>query len=462
MLDKSSKNPILITGKRLIKKVGVDQAIAYTVIGRSIQAAGGFGIGFCIAHYLTKVEQGYYYTFASILAIQVFFELGLNAVITQYAAHEMAHLTWEKDLSIEGDDIPLSRLAHLLRFCIKSFLMIAVCLFVILVAAGYYFFYQYNSRNNVDWQGPWIIFALTTAGFFVVDPLLSFLQGIGKVKDVAQYRMYQQVAYIIFVVVFLMAGLNLYSPAIASLLSLFSVTVKLFFSPYKQTLVKLWGHAGQWKINYRTEIFPFQWKIALSWISGYFIYQLFTPVLFATEGAATAGQMGMSLAGLSGIAALSGSWVYTKIPLFSSLIARKQFSELDTSFYKNLYQSLFICVLGLALFFSVVRILQIENLSLGKRFLPLLPFSILIIIAFINQVNFSFSTYLRCHNKEPLLVQSIIIGCLSCLSTFTLGKMYGVIGITAGYLLMVLINLPWTIHVFKIKKQQWHTPLVDR
>ena len=34
---------------------------------------------------------------------------------------------------------------------------------------------------------------------------------------------------------------------------------------------------------------------------GYFIFQLFNPVLFATEGAVVAGQMGMTLAALNGI-----------------------------------------------------------------------------------------------------------------------------------------------------------------
>ena len=53
------------------------------------------------------------------------------------------------------------------------------------------------------------------------------------------------------------------------------------------------------------EIFPFQWKIALSWISGYLIFQLFNPVLFATEGSKIAGQMGMTMVAISGISSIS-------------------------------------------------------------------------------------------------------------------------------------------------------------
>ncbi|MFK2504393.1 hypothetical protein ACIXPB_19920, partial [Bacteroides fragilis] len=89
-------------------------------------------------------------------------------------------------------------------------------------------------------------------------------------------------------------------------------------------------------MDYKTEIFPYQWKIALSWISGYFIFQLFNPVLFATEGAVIAGQMGMTLAALNGIQSLSLSWMTTKIPLYSGLIAQKQYRQLDIIFNRTL------------------------------------------------------------------------------------------------------------------------------
>jgi hypothetical protein len=88
------------------------------------------------------------------------------------------------------------------------------------------------------------------------------------------------------------------------------------------------------RVSYKEEIFPYQWKIALSWISGFFIFQLFNPVIFATEGAIIAGQMGMTLAILSAIQSLSMSWMSTKVPLFSNLIALKKYNTLAIGIYK--------------------------------------------------------------------------------------------------------------------------------
>ena len=67
--------------------------------------------------------------------------------------------------------------------------------------------------------------------------------------------------------------------------------------------------AGEQSVSWRNEIWPFQWKIAVSWICSYFSIQIFTPVLFAYRGPAEAGRLhkgidlveiGRNLAGLKG------------------------------------------------------------------------------------------------------------------------------------------------------------------
>jgi O-antigen/teichoic acid export membrane protein len=93
----------------LNSKIGIDKAVGYTLSARIIQAFGSFVSLYLIALYLTKEEQGFYYTFGSILAIQVFFELGLNGIITQYAAHESAqNLVYNISKSIQELDFNLN------------------------------------------------------------------------------------------------------------------------------------------------------------------------------------------------------------------------------------------------------------------------------------------------------------------------------------------------------------------
>jgi len=438
-------------------KIGIDRSIAYTIFYRMIQGLGGVGTVIFIAKYLSKNEQGYYYTFGSVIAIQIFFELGLSSIITQYVAHEMAELTWTATGDLEGNTMNLSRVSSLLRFCVRWFTVIALMFCIALLFVGFYFFRSYHYNATISWKMPWVILSFATGGFLLFDPVLAFLEGLGKVKDVARMRLVQQTVYITSVIFFLISGCKLYSSAIATLLSFLSIVCLLLFSEKYKTLKKIWHSNGEWKVNYRKEIFPYQWKIALSWISGYFIFQLFNPVLFATEGPAVAGQMGITLAALNGLIGLSMSWINTKVPAFSSLIASEKYVELDSLFFRSFGQSLSITAAGLIFFFILVYVLRLNGIQIGSRFLSPLPLAVMCVSYLINNAVFGLATYLRCHKKEPLLIQSIVFAILTALSTLTLGKAYGVLGITLGYLtLVILVCAPWVTGIFITKRKQWH------
>src|SRR5258708_35135884 len=80
--------------KTIFGLFGVDRAIALTLLGRGWGVIAGPLTIFLIARYLRAEEQGFYYTFGSVIALNIFFELGLTYVLLQFASHEKAHLEW--------------------------------------------------------------------------------------------------------------------------------------------------------------------------------------------------------------------------------------------------------------------------------------------------------------------------------------------------------------------------------
>ena len=259
-----------------LRKVGIDRAIAYTVLSRVVQAAGGIVTLLFVANNLTSVEQGYYYTFGSILAIQIFFELGLSNIITQFVAHENAHLIWNDKYSFYGSIESSSRLSSLLRFTIKWFAVIGILLFVGLLITGYYFFNKFGKTGDiVDWQKPWVILSISTSLSLMISPILAFFEGLGKVKEVAKIRLVQQIVQLSLVLSFFLLGFKLFSSPLAALISFFIILLWTLNGVNKKILIFIWYKIDKYHVNYKKEIFPFQWKIALSWISGYFIFQLF-------------------------------------------------------------------------------------------------------------------------------------------------------------------------------------------
>jgi O-antigen/teichoic acid export membrane protein len=444
---------------KLKNSLGIDKAIGFTFIARLIQALGSIGNLFLISFFLTKEEQGYFYTFTSLVAVQVFFELGLNSIIIQYTAHEVAHLKYTKEDFFFGSDIHLSRLSSMLHFCVKVFSILSIILLIILNIIGYIFFNHYSLTNtDVNWSSPWIMLTLSTSLLLFINPILGFLQGLGRVKETSKILLYQQIITLVTTSIVLVCKGGLWTLGIANLLSVIFVMSYLFFSDNLIILKYIYKKINIWRIEYKKEILPYQYKIALSWISGYLIFQLFNPVIFAYDGPIIAGKMGLTIAAFNGISVLGMSWIATKVPLFSSLIALKNNQLLDDTFQKSLSQLLVITFILIISFLLFVLLLNVLNIQLVSRFLPFTYLCLFAIITLVNQLIFSWATYLRCHKQEPYLINSIVGGLLTATSTLLFGKYFGYKGIVIGYFaLTVFLGLPWAYKIYLSKKHEWHS-----
>lgn len=447
----------------LANRIGMDKSIAYSSGSRILQGLTGVISVLFITSFLTGVEQGFYYTFGSILALQIFFELGLTGIMTQYVAHEASHLQLNSNSDYEGDEYYKSRLASLVHFCIKWYAVLAVIVFFFLLVVGFVFFGYYGDEQSSDvlWQTPWILICLGTAINTLQSPFISFFMGIGKVKEMSKIGFWQQVILPLTNWIGFALGFKLYVAGICSVLSVIIWQSYVWKSGLATIIVNLWKYRVTERVNYLKEIFPYQWKIALSWVSGYFIFQLFNPVLFATEGAIVAGQMGMTMHVLNAIQSLSLSWLNTKVPLYSRLIALKDYFTLDAIFNKTLRQMVAVCFVLLIVYLGAIWIMNYTQIRLGvniiaNRFLGIIPTLLLMIPIVLNQYTTSWATYLRCHKQEPFLVISICGALADGMSTLILGNLYGLYGMLLGYCILTVLFFPWGYRIYKTKKSAWH------
>lgn len=446
-----------------LHKIGVDKAIAYSSGSRIVGGVAGVVSIFFISYFLTGIEQGYYYTFGSIVALQVFFELGLTGIMTQYVAHEASHLKLNENYIYEGDVIYKSRLASLVRFCVKWYSILAAIVFFVLLIAGAIFFNSYSQENGeVSWKIPWILVCIGTSIKLFQSPFTSILTGLSFVKEMSEVSFWQQIIIPFATWIGLIVGLRLYVIGVGYLLSVLVWQVYVLKKRgLWRILVNLWHEEIGERVQYIKEIFPYQWRIALSWVSGYFVFQLFNPVLFATEGAVVAGQMGMTMQVLTAIQALSLSWLNTKIPLFSGFIALKEYRQLDEVFNRTTKQMLCVSLALLSMVFVGMWLLIKTRLCLGgivlsDRFLPLLPLFLLMIAIYLQQFTNAWATYLRCHKQEPYLALSVCSGLANGLSVILLGHYFGLDGIVVGYCFLAVLFFPWGYIIYKNKKREWH------
>lgn len=438
-------------------KLGLDRAIGLTVLARGWSSVAGLITVALIARFLTPGEQGYYYTFGSLIALQIIFELGFSFVILQMASHERAHLVLSKDGQISGDAVCHARLASVLQKTIRWYSSLAVLMAAFLLVAGTLFFAAHqHAGDHVAWRMPWYVAAVAATLTFQMDPILSFLEGCGFVPQVAGLRLVQAMTGSTLAWLALLFHHGLFAPAMIILGN--TVVGIVWLSGYHKLLFGLLRYSpGEHRIHWTREVWPFQWRIAVSWLCGYFIYQLFNPVVFAYSGAVVAGQMGMSLSLVNALKSISISWINTKAAPFGGLIARKQYAVLDHVFFRALGQAVLVCTAGSIVIWAGAVALTWGRVPFSHRLLSPSLLAILLINAILDTTVFGQALYLRAHKQEKFLVVSVVSAVLIACSTLTAGKYFGASGIVFGALIIgLLVGFPMGTLTFLKYRRAWH------
>ncbi|EJF1267608.1 hypothetical protein LJV99_004900, partial [Salmonella enterica] len=159
--------------------------------------------------------------------------------------------------------------------------------------------------------------------------------------------------------------------------------------------------------------FPMQWRIALSWMSGYFIYFVMTPIAFKYFGAIYAGQLGMSLTLCNMVMATGLAWISTKYPKWGVMVSNKQLAELSKSFKSAVMQSSFFVLTGLTGVYISLWLLKLSGSNIGERFLGLQDFFFLSLAIIGNHIVACFATYIRAHKTEKMTLASCIMALLT-------------------------------------------------
>lgn len=443
----------------LLRKAGIDRAVGWTVLSKGWFALSGFVTLFLITHTLTRVQQGFYYTFGSVLGLAVLFELGLSMVLMQFASHERARLEWTADGLLGGDSEAKVRLSSMLRLSLIWYGTAAALLVVTVLPGGIIFFGRYAPAGAaVTWQWPWAWIVLVTAATIALTPVLAVLEGCGLIAEIASIQFTQNVLGSTLLWLALSGHWRLFAAPVTSTTGLVCLLIWLWRRkrPFLHDL--LTASAGHCGFSWQREIWPVQWRMALSSVSGYLIFQVFTPMLFATHGAAAAGQMGLSMTIMGAIATISLGWMTAKSARFGTLIARREFQELDRLFFPCLWQSWGLVALGGLAFWLGVLGLHHQHNPLSHRLLAPLPLGLMICTTVINHAVSAEGIYLRAHRREPFLGLALTIAGLVSLSSLLFSGPYGATGMMAGYFAVNLtIGGAGGTWVFLDKRRKWHT-----
>jgi len=444
--------------QRLRKFVGIDRAIAFALLSRGWSTVAGVLTLYMITHFLRPEEQGFYYTFSSVLGLQIFFELGFSYTLMQCVSHEKAHLAWSECGTVEGDVRAKHRLARLFRVGLKWYGTAATLSFAAVLPAGWFFFRQSSTlHSTVAWRVPWVWLAFAEAIMLFASPFFAFLEGAGLVAQVSLMRLATGILTSLSLWLALWRGWALLASPVVTTVGVIcsAIWIRRGWGRYFTDLLQTASDGAV--LNWRLEVWPFQWRISVSWLSFYFMSQLAIPVLFRYKGAVVAGQMGLSLSLVLAVQAIGMAWVSTKAPQFGGYIAKCRFEELDGLFFRTLKQALSILLLIALTLMLGVLFVNTTGSSYKQRIVTPTTFLFLLGRMLVDCVFYFLTVYLRAHKREPLLLVTLLNGALLGASTWIFGRYWGSLGVAVGNFGVVLLILPLVISIFWQKRRLWHS-----
>jgi O-antigen/teichoic acid export membrane protein len=340
----------------------------------------------------------------------------------------------------------------------------ALLMMAVLIPTGLIFFAR-DGDVDFSWRLPWVLAVIGTSFNLFVMPFFAIIMGSGDVVTVNKRELVA--ALLSSLLCWSVIGFH------GGLYAAFAVNVGAlaiswgYLMSRRPELVKMalkgWlrgarpagkepGGLSWWK-----EIWPMQWRMAVSSGAAYFIFQLFTPVLFNYHGPIVAGQMGMTLTAANALLAGGMTVLNAKTPEFGKLIAVRDWEGLDRLFSRVTRHALLLVLVGAVVGFLAIWQLQV-HLAIGRRFIPAGHAALLLGTVCFQAAAGAFAIYLRAHKKEPLMGMTIIASLLQGAGTWYLGKHYGSLGVTAGFLAITAgFVLPYVLFVWRRCRREWHT-----
>ena len=412
----------------LLSRAGVDAPVANVLLARFWSILSGPVSVVLIVAYLTPEEQGYYYTFASILGLKVLAEFGLSYVILQFAAHEMVDCEWTNGV-LTGSKKRLSRLRDLFTRALRWYYSVAAFIVLVILPGGWLFFsitHESDLVNVCAWQAPWIALVAVNALAVTLVPAFAIIEGCGKVAEVTRNRMYEAMGMAAFLWIALVSGAGLYAPAISCLGGLL-VSVAWLISSKRHFFATLLASNSSDRIDWFKEVFPLQWRTAISWTSGYLAYTMFIPFTFAYKGPDLAGQLGLTLKMTDIITVISGAWLQTKAAPFGRLAAERSWATLDRIYTAAFRRSLVaygVCAFG---FICLLYTLRFADATIAGRFLSSDTVVVLLAMWAMNHVLFARAIYLRSYKQECFYYIYLGAGISTVAATAVLLPRYGLL-----------------------------------
>jgi len=342
-----------------------------------------------LAENLTETEQGLFFAFISLGALQILFEAGISTSLVQ-------HLSSEKELFGRSD-----KYYGFLKIGFLWCSISALGLLCLAMAVSNYIFADFSPE---DWWGSFFAYVLAVG----VNLLFSFVyivaEGEGDIEFVYRTRFLGALTSIFMLWFSLFSGFQLYTLA----LSQFGLLLPLVLN--KKAWLFFVSCRGYGKVAVAPafgEIIGFQSRLAVVWITGYLYWHSPVLIIFKFVDPVYAGKFGLTFSLMNAVSQVGQGWVMTQRVLMGKLVTSGDEEGAHKLFNLRALVSTGLVFLSL----SALGFLKytFTDFLFFSRTLDELSFICMALYFLILTHLANLATYSRCFKQEPLFGLFIVM-----------------------------------------------------
>jgi hypothetical protein len=358
------------------------------------QGVGLFAVAWVATHRLNSAELGFFFSFLSFGALVQLADFGLSYAALQTAG-KLAGTARLHELRSVAE-----RLARW-NFFAAGIATAAVSWI------GWSTFMAGGGQAVSGWRGAWTAYLVGTFLFQLAMPAVALREGAGRVVEVWKLRAVQEwVASIACLLVLYFGGRLWGLAASAAARATVAGCWLLFGTPLPPDRSVAKYTMQRWL----SEVWPFQWKIGLSVLSGFLIFRAITPIILVEKGPVTGGQFGLAMSLMNLLIAITSAWPMSHAAHYSTLIAKGESDTLRREFPRLLWASTALAVVAAASTIGVLWWTRQRGFTFALRLTDPATTAIILAAAVAHHIVVCFAMFLRAEGREPLLIPSVIGG----------------------------------------------------
>ena len=400
---------------------------------------------------LTPVQQGYFYTLYNILSFIVFFELGLGGVLIYIIGHHTSGIVWNSRKDISGPPETMRWLSGLFRKIVVWYGAMGIAFLAIVLPVGYYVLSSSKGLPASEYVPPFILTVVMFGICVFLGGFSSLVEGTGCIHRVKRMQFFQGVAGASGVILGLALHFGLWAVAFGQIAAFF--VLGGWVLSYREIFRKLVvDRKHSQTVRWSKEVLPLQWRIAVTWLSGYFINMSFVPILFAYRDPIEAGQMGMELKVSGALYLVSVGLVTTKAAKLSGLAVSDR-----AAFFRmvrhNALAAIGLSFAGAAALAVLLLLLKDWWPSFPQRLLPFWPTMAIMGVSILAAGLSSLQVYARAQKQDPFIWANLTTAACVVVITFYTAINMDASAMAYGYFLVVLlISVPMHLYFLRFVK----------